>query len=483
MSDLSGYFQPFESQKKALKYIGAGIRMFFGGARGGGKTRFAIMAAVLACLKYPNLKTICIRETFNELEEGLIRELLENYPTDVFKYKYNSQYHRAIFSNGSRIVFKSCDSEPAAKKIQGLEYQLMIIDEANNLSQRVLTKLTGSLRRTKTLKGFIPTFVMTGNPGGLADFYFKTRFVDPDYSQWSETELKYKDNYIFIPSNVYDNPMIGDEYVEWLEQLEPKLKAAWLYGRWDVFEGQFFDTWNPNLHIIKEFEIPKHWSRACGLDLGYSTDHPTVCLWVAQDPIKKTLYVYNEYIQSTNNVEYINDLKGMMGGKYHMPIIWVDPSAFIIKEREKWSSESTAFTMIRNGLPLQAANNERINGWRVLKQWLRHDENNEPLLKIMDNCRQIIGNLPILKFNSYRTNGRPEEDLDTRQPGDDYADALRYVVVSGFIYPEMKNIEVPLEDKVQEAMRIAVKAHPRESQETSGYVSYRGRYNLSIARY
>ena len=101
MSDLSGYFQPFESQKKALKYIGAGIRMFFGGARGGGKTRFAIMAAVLACLKYPNLKTICIRETFNELEEGLIRELLENYPTDVFKYKYNSQYHRAIFSNGS----------------------------------------------------------------------------------------------------------------------------------------------------------------------------------------------------------------------------------------------------------------------------------------------------------------------------------------------------------------------------------------------
>ena len=31
------------------------------------------------------------------------------------------------------------------------------------------------------------------------------------------------------------------DYIRQLEALPPRLRDAWLYGKWDVFEGQFFD--------------------------------------------------------------------------------------------------------------------------------------------------------------------------------------------------------------------------------------------------
>ena len=64
---------------------------------------------------------------------------------------------------------------------------------------------------------------MTGNPGGISDYDFKIRYIQPDYSLWTESELRRKDKMIFISSNVYDNEHLGEEYVETLMSISMKL--------------------------------------------------------------------------------------------------------------------------------------------------------------------------------------------------------------------------------------------------------------------
>lgn len=47
---------------------------------------------------------------------------------------------------------------------------------------------------------------------------------------------------------------------------------------------------------VTPFEIPGHWARICGLDLGW--DHPTAGVWIAHDRDTGTKYVYDVYRQS-----------------------------------------------------------------------------------------------------------------------------------------------------------------------------------------
>ncbi|HDY86363.1 MAG TPA: hypothetical protein ENH74_11900, partial [Methylophaga sp.] len=401
----------------------------------GGKTAFSLIMAVLSCMQFPGLSVVCIRETYSELEEAFINNLLRHYPTKIFKYKYQVKSRTAWFANGSRIIFRACDSEKATKKIQGLEYQLMIIDEANNFDEMTLQRLQGSLRNAH-VKGFVSTLLMTGNPGGRADMYFRTRFISPDYERWTEGELENKELYKFVKATVYDNPYIEKDYITTLKGLDPALRAAWLDGRWDTFFGQFFMEWNLNAHVIEPFNIPHSWPKAFGLDLGYTVKHPTIGLWAAQDPETLRLYIYREYVgpptsEGGATEQYALDIKDMSYND-NCDLRFADPSMWNSTSKDRWDDESPAQIFLRTGIHLEPANNDRINGWRMLKAWLHWTKNNPPRLQIFNTCTNLIQTLP---SNRYDTGLKKKtEDLDTRGP-DDAADALRYLIMNAFGYP------------------------------------------------
>jgi hypothetical protein len=95
---------------------------------------------------------------------------------------------------------------------------------------------------------------------------------------------------------------------------------------------------------------------------------------------------------------------------------------------------------LREGLPIVPANNDRINGWRMLKQWLHWTPTRNPKLRIMEDCTYLIQTTPTLKYtNAVRTDIR-REDLDTRM-ADDAVDALRYAVISAFGYPSIEGLD------------------------------------------
>lgn len=429
---LTDFIQFTPRQSEAYRHIGKGRYIFYGGARGGGKSHFSLATAVICAMKYPGIHSVCIRETYPELQDVFIDKLQDLYPENIFKYTYREIHKAAYFKNGSKLSFSACDSEKNAKKIQGKEYQLMVIDEANNFDEMTLFKLRGSLRRVKRLD-FVPTLLMTGNPGGKADIYFKTRFVNPDFNRWTNEELEQKDNHIFIPAQVFDNPYVGDEYVNTLKSLPSHLRDAWLYGLWNVFEGQFFDEWNEERHVIGRFKIPDHWERRAAIDIGWTRKHPTVALFAAQDPETKKIYIYDEYTAHGVTEQYAREIKRKIGDDT-IKLFYADPSMFTGTIKRRYDDESDARIFLKEDIPLMPANRDRVPGWRVVKQWLHWDEQHDPMLQIFETCRHTIETLPNLKYDPRaRAKG---EDLDT-DAADDAADALRYLLVS-FDYPTYK---------------------------------------------
>jgi len=398
----------------------------------------SLTAAIIASLQYPGLRSVIVRKTYPELQDNFITVLRNRFPAEKFKYKYRVSDKAATFSNGSQLLFRSCETEEDTRKVQGIEYQFIIMDEANNFEEMVIQKFLGSLRTSMKNK-FLPTLLMTGNPGGYADNYFKTRYIMPDYRVWSDHELRQKDKYVFVASNLDDNPSIGEEYRDMLDGLPDDLRRAWRDGDWNVFSGKFFTMFDENEHVVDPFPIPDDWERTVSIDLGFSEDHPTVALFLAQDPKTLTLYNYDEYIGVGAVERYIDELKPIIGDQSFKGI-FADPSMFYNNTVRNELDESPAAMFRREGIWLEKANNDRINGWRITKQWLHWNKAGESKLKIFSNCYSLRETLPGLKY-AKSVAGIKKEDLDTKM-SDDAADALRYGLVSGWGYPTSSDIQV-----------------------------------------
>ena len=83
-----------------------------------------------------------------------------------------------------------------------------------------------------------------------------------------------KSTRIFIPSLIQDNKFLlqyDPDYLNRLDNLPEKERKALKFGVWDILDGQFFDEFDRDIHIIKPFKIPKNWriyrTRDYGLDM------------------------------------------------------------------------------------------------------------------------------------------------------------------------------------------------------------------------
>ena len=68
-----------------------------------------------------------------------------------------------------------------------------------------------------------------------------------------------------------------------------------------------------------------------------------------------------------------------------------------------------ADTMIENGLMVQKANNDRVNGWMALRELLEWDEYDDPRLQIFESCEPIFNGLTTLIHDEKK----PEDVMKT----------------------------------------------------------------------
>ena len=261
---------PAPNEKQALALGERHRYVAYGGARGGGKSWFVRWKAVLLCLRFPGIKVLITRRTYKELFNNHIAPL-QQMLGGIAEYKSMDKYFR--FPGGSTIHFGYCACDGDLGQYQGAEYDVWFADEAGQFQESWLVQIDACVRG---VNGFPKRTYYTLNPGGPGHGYFKRLFIDRRY-----TENEHPEDYAVIQALCTDNQALMASqpgYLRSLEKLPGKLRQAWLYGRWDVYEGQFFEEFTDDprhyadrrfSHVIDPFEIPAGWKIYRSFDWGY----------------------------------------------------------------------------------------------------------------------------------------------------------------------------------------------------------------------
>jgi hypothetical protein len=410
--------------------------ILYGGAAGGGKSCAFIMDAIWHAANIPGMKIGCFRRSYPELEESFLAELAKrNYARDLGA-KWNATKYVLKFPNGSIINFSYAENLVDASRILGGEYQAFYIDEASLMLPAVIQHIEERLRSGNKLVPVVGLRLAT-NPGGVGHKYLKDRFINPTkrgnqiYTETVEGTSVQR-TAAFIPAKATDNPHINEGYEAVLNSIpDPQRRAAMRDGDWDAMIGQFFEQWQFSKHVVPSFDIPKEWTRYAGIDYGYAA--PFAVVWLACDQDGR-VWVYREIYATKVNADYQARLileAEQARGEYDV-IRVADPSM--------WGHRGTPLSIADiyglEGCGISPADNDRINGWSRVHQYLNEGPACEyhrtqgkevcPMLHVFeDKCPMFIETIPALP----RSTVKPD-DAETRNVDDHIPDALRYVIMS-----------------------------------------------------
>lgn len=389
--------------------------MLFGGAAGGGKSYAQLIDSFLYAMKYPGSKQLILRRTLPELEKSLIRVSLGLFDREV--YRYNGAKHTGVFTNGSIIDFGYCDRENDVYRYQSAEYDVIRFDELTHFTQEMYIYL---MSRIRGVNSFPKQIKSSTNPGGVGHSWVKTRFIDccagGIYRDDNGTRQ-------FIPARVVDNSFLmkNDKgYLARLGRLTEKDKRALLYGDWDIFDGQYFSEFRRDIHVIKPFAIPKHWRRYFTMDYGLDM---FAGYFIAVDTLGRA-YVYRE-IYKPNLIISSAAKEILAAGEKDVSVYYAPPDLY---NRRQDTGKSVAEIFSEYGILLSKSENNRVQGWYNLKEWLTPFVDERGIktanLVIFENCTNLIRTLPALTFDGANPN-----DVATHPHEITHApDAIRYFV-------------------------------------------------------
>lgn len=411
--------------------------VFYGGARGGGKS----YSLIVDPLRYANKeahRALILRRTMPELRD-LINHSQRLYDKAFPGAKWREQEKEWRFPSGARIEFGYAENTQDALRYQGQAYTWIGVDELPQFpTSEVWNLLKGSLR---SVDPTVPTFMRaTGNPGNIGSMWVKEMFIDaaepnttfyvhidPD-DPTSDTISRR-----FIPAKLDDNPSLTQtkEYRNMLLSLPEIKRKQWLAGDWSAFEGSAFPEFSMETHVVLPFPIPENWVRFRSCDWGYST--PFCVLWFAVD-YNNNIYIYREFYSKGLTADIFAQQVRMREAGESIQFGVMDSSVWA---RRGDVGPSIVEIMRTNGCywrPSDRSPNSRLAGKYEIHRRLalRDTETGEkkPALFIFNNCRNLIRTLPLLPMDELHP-----EDVNTKAEDHAY-DALRYGCMSRPLTPD-----------------------------------------------
>jgi phage terminase large subunit len=286
---------PYRPNTKQASFhrLAAKYRGFCGGW-GNGKTTSGCAEFFMRLMEFPGTNSIVARKTRPELRtttwamlvdgdtqptgwQGIPREVIETYNKSDLYIKLR---------NGSQIHGLPLDDP---KKLENYNLGLCMIDQAEEVEEDVLLKIHGRLRQHSSPRESIWLF----NPNGHN--YLWKRFIDPNrLDTW-------KERYKCVEATPFDNPNLPEDYLEQFEGLPKHWYDRFVLGSHDVFVGQIFVEFDPDLHVIPPFFIPRDWERWCSIDPGIG--HHGAVNWIARD-YNNNCFLYRELVEKGKDVAW-----------------------------------------------------------------------------------------------------------------------------------------------------------------------------------
>ena len=440
-----------EPSKKQQKFFESTKRFVgYGGAKFGGKSHGVRTKATVLAYEYPGIQMLVVRRTLPELYENHTLKLLEsysNFPEQIRPvFRDNKEFW---YPQGSRLRLGYCDKDADVLQYQGQEYDIIFLDEGTTLSEYQFFWLNACVGRREGI--FPQRTYITCNPGGIGHAWVHRLFIKREYRN-----REIPDNYDFIPAFAWDNiPMLmqdkefakaannlkkklgkttiteaiakkciwNSSYIrDVLGNLPKELQEAWLYGRWDVYAGQYFGEFSEETHTCDPFVIPPSWRKTAAIDYGFDC---FAVLWFTIAPDGQ-VYCYRDHEEKDLRIEIaaqrFHDLTHEKIDAIYAPDdLW---------SRGRDSGIPQAETFAKHGMPLIKTSRAREHGWAQVKEYLGvpkiDGQSGTPKMLFFNTCDYITKNLPLLQTDKHNPKDVAKDPHDlTHSP-----DALRAWCVS-----------------------------------------------------
>jgi hypothetical protein len=263
------------------------------GPAGTGKTRGILQKIVALADKYPGSRHLICRKTRASMTESVLvtletKVLPSGHP--ILSGPQRSHRTHYDFPNGSTIVVGGMDN---ATRTFSTEYDTVTYFEAIEGSEDEWENLHRALRNGRM--GYHQAIADT-NPGQQSHWLNQRASTD----KMTRLISRHEDNPELYDADAGTWTPHGAQYIARLDGLTGVRRLRLRLGLWASAEGIVYESWDPSVHLVPRFEIPKDWPRYWVVDFGYT--NPFCWEAWAKDPDDR-LYRYREIYRTGRLVE------------------------------------------------------------------------------------------------------------------------------------------------------------------------------------
>ncbi len=469
--------KPSPKQELAIKSIMKHKYVLYGGAMYGGKSyliRWALLGLLVNYFKKYGFRRVqagLFCEDYPTLKQRQLSRISAEFPKWLgTRHADHKDYGNCFILDesygGGVLMFLNLDRP---EKYDSSEFAAIGVDELTKNKEEIWTVLRRRLRWVDVdTQKRIPDckFIAGTNPGGVGHAWVKKLWMDKEFDK-NETE---QEEFDYVHAKFSDNVVKNPEYVAMLNSLPGKLRRAFRDGDWDMFEGQYFTEWGREWNTCEPFKIPAHWLRFLSMDYGYSA--PAAVYWSALDEMGR-VFVYRElyttgktFRQLAKEIEaktpsWERDM--LQGNMVADPAIFSktghgDKDGVEKSGAEQMEEETNGWLSFRRG------NNDRLNGWGIMREYMKAFVVNEKLTSKLiffeGLCGQAIRTIPALVYDSTRV-----EDLDTKSE-DHAGDSIRYQLMDIVdLFSDKEPEPEPAQKTTAEIKRADLKAIRQKREE------------------
>lgn len=261
-----------------------------------GKTIAALNKLHALLCKYAGAQALMVRKTY----KSLIASVVVSYEKKILPFppghpkcliaKYGGEHPEWYdYPNGSRLYLGGMDKPD---KFLSAEFDFIYVNQAEELRLDDWEKLSGRATGRAGNTPY-PQIMADCNPGA-PHHWIKQR------PQIRLLKSKHRDNPTLYHPETGEITEQGKRTMAKLNALTGVRLKRGRDGLWVGAEGQVYEEWDEDIHVIDPFKIPPTWTRYRAIDFGYR--NPFVCGWWATDEDGR-LYLYRQLYMTGRTVK------------------------------------------------------------------------------------------------------------------------------------------------------------------------------------
>ena len=384
----------------------AKVQIFAGGF-GNGKTTGAVVKALQIAREYPGSNGLVARATYPKLNATIRKEFEGWCPKSWVKRDVNSKENLIELKNGTTINFSYIaqggkNTESSTSNLLSATYDWIVIDQVEDpeITEKDFLDLLGRLRGQTTYQGEDQTMPTTGprwmilmcNP--TRNWVFR-KLIKP--LQDLKNGLKNDDLLVdadtglpmveLFEGSTYDNKdNLPADFIKTQEAAyKGQMRSRFLLGEWGAFEGLVYPQYDPSVHLI-DHDVMLEYYQECkdftNIGIIEAYDHgiasPACYLYAFADPYGNVLILDGLYEKEMTVSVASREIKNIRK-RYDFDVpeehrIMADPAVF---KRTTGSSKTIGTTTSglfkENGIRMERANNDILNGIAKIQSYLEYD--------------------------------------------------------------------------------------------------------------